>query len=370
VTSQEVLDGKAEEPWTLAFPAKNGVDGLPFLLLVGKDGKVDSINVNGTKLRRRLTQLLGEPAGAPPAEVPVDPTNPAVPAAEKPKAEKPASEKPAEGAKPAAEKSGAIGPRGAISPVTLLVAQALLAADDAPAKEPPPASEDPAINPYKAKPGLTTAQLITYIARMFDKPKSIRTREGFTEAVVDACDRILTADPPAKEVEYFVAVESKCEGPAPEGLHGQRGLRQAAHGVRRKAQSRERPAIARQVDFFQRERKVLDAAEMPLDQVPALLKELEEFFAKEKLTDRHLRMASSTVALINRLEDGDKREDYFTSFGGSFSKAGDKELARYGKKLAKKPASSNRTSSASRWSSPARRPRGRTLFGTPTAARS
>jgi thiol-disulfide isomerase/thioredoxin len=67
------------------------------------------------------------------------------------------------------------------------------------------------------------------------------------------------------------------------------------------------------------------------------LKELQEYYAKEKLTDRHLRMASSTVALINRLEDGDQREEHFVSFGNAFAKAGDKELARYGKKLAKKP---------------------------------
>ena len=49
-------------------------------------------------------------------------------------------------------------------------------------------------------------------------------------------------------------------------------------------------------------------------------------------------MASSTVALINRLEDGDEREEHFVNFGGTFAKASDKELARYGKKLAKKPA--------------------------------
>jgi thiol-disulfide isomerase/thioredoxin len=99
----------------------------------------------------------------------------------------------------------------------------------------------------------------------------------------------------------------------------------------------ERPRVTRQVEFYERERRVLDAAEMPLDQVPALLKELQEYYAKEKLTDRHLRMASSTVALINRLEDGDQREEHFVSFGNAFAKAGDKELARYGKKLTKKP---------------------------------
>jgi thiol-disulfide isomerase/thioredoxin len=51
-------------------------------------------------------------------------------------------------------------------------------------------------------------------------------------------------------------------------------------------------------------------------------------------------MASSTVALINRLEDGEAREKHFATFGNAFAKASDKELARYGKKLVKKPAAS------------------------------
>jgi thiol-disulfide isomerase/thioredoxin len=38
------------------------------------------------------------------------------------------------------------------------------------------------------------------------------------------------------------------------------------------------------------------------------------------------------------LENGDEREKQFAEFGGVFGKSSDKELARYGKKLAKKPA--------------------------------
>ncbi|MCH5378002.1 MAG: TlpA family protein disulfide reductase, partial [Planctomycetes bacterium] len=58
----------------------------------------------------------------------------------------------------------------------------------------------------------------------------------------------------------------------------------------------------------------------------------------QKLADRHLRMASSTVHAINRLEDTEQREKYFQQFGDLFAKSDSKELARYGKKLAKKPA--------------------------------
>ena len=57
------------------------------------------------------------------------------------------------------------------------------------------------------------------------------------------------------------------------------------------------------------------------------------------MSGKHLRLASSTVAAINRLENGDEREAQFAVFGKLFGGSGDKELARYGKKLAKKPKS-------------------------------
>ena len=159
-------DGKANpEPRAfgkLPMAEKNGVDGIPFLVLVGKDGKVDSLHVRGTRLKTRLTQLLGEPAEAKPVEVPSDPTKPAAdsplekpadkpatdkPATDKPATDKPATDKPA-AKKPAAEKpaenSGAFAPAGAATPLALFVAQAILAADEPAAekKDPPPAAED------------------------------------------------------------------------------------------------------------------------------------------------------------------------------------------------------------------------------------
>ena len=59
----------------LPMAAKCGINGIPFLVLVGKDGKVDSLHVRGPKLKTRLTQLLGD-RPAQPTEVPADPTAP------------------------------------------------------------------------------------------------------------------------------------------------------------------------------------------------------------------------------------------------------------------------------------------------------
>ncbi|MCI0357094.1 MAG: TlpA family protein disulfide reductase, partial [Planctomycetaceae bacterium] len=334
VTSREVIEGKvdATDPTGFAklpMAVKCGVDAIPFLVLVGKDGKVDSLHVRGPKLRSRLVALLGDPNDAP--------------ASDRPAADKPAGEAPAE-AKPAAEKPAAEKPAGdnqqsAITPLGLALAVALLGADEpADAAAAVAAADDPAINPYSAKPGLSSEQLANYLLKMLDKPKTIQSRPGFCEAVCEACDRLMTASPPATEAQFFVAVEAKFETLHKKACTGDDGADKQLVAFTDKMKSDERPRIARQVAFFQQERKVLDAIDGPMEKVPDVLNELKEYFAKEKLGGKHLRMASSTVALINRLADGDEREKNFGEFGKTFATSSDKELARYGKKLAKKPA--------------------------------
>jgi thiol-disulfide isomerase/thioredoxin len=322
VTSQNVIDGKVgEDPNAfsqLPMPTKYGVDAIPFVVLVGKDGKVDSVHVRGPKLKARLTQLLGEPATT---DIPADPTSPAAPAAAKPKTENP--------------KTGAVIPRGALSPVALAVAQLIFAADPA---APQVAETEAPISAYQAKAGLSTTELIQYIQKMLDKPMTIQLRPGFADAIVEACDRVLSADPPAKEADYLVAAESKLALLHRQAANGDKSADERLMVFVEKVKDDERPKIAHDVAFFRLEHKILIAAAGPIDEVPALLTQVADYFAKEKPVGRHLRLASATVALINRVEDGDQREKYFAQFGSLFSASGDKEMARYGKKLAKKPA--------------------------------
>jgi thiol-disulfide isomerase/thioredoxin len=321
VTSQVVLDGKADEDnWSkLPMASKCGVDAIPFLVLIGKDGNVDSIHVRGPKLKNRLTQLLGEPITT---DIPSDPTQPAPPG--------PA---PRTGAKPGPGKqSRLLPPRGIIAPLAALVAGALFAAELAET----PTSEDASINPYKAKAGLSATQLAAYIEKMLDRPQAIQKRPGFADAIVDACDRILAAEPPAKESEQLLAIESKFAVLHREACDGNDAADKQLLAFAEKMKDDSRQQVARDAAFFRLERRVIDAKEMPVDEIPALLKEVQEFVAKEKLTARHLRLASSTVAAINRLESGDEREAQFAKFGNLFAKSNDKDVARYGKKLAKK----------------------------------
>jgi thiol-disulfide isomerase/thioredoxin len=327
VISQELFEKKTVENGMAANPIAlaNGVQAIPFVVLLDKEGNVDSLHLRGPKLEARLKELLGEPAEKPAAEEGAEKPaaekkgQPEEKAAEKAE-EKPAAEKPAAKAEePQQEEGGSCG-----------------AAVEEEQRE-DAAGEESKVNPYSARPGLSSEKLVAYIEKMLDKPKSIQSRPGFTEAVVEACDRVLMANPATKETEILTAAEAKFEILHKKACTGDDPCDKALVAFTEQMKADARPRVARQVAFFQQERKVLDGAELPADKIPDLLKELKDYFAAEKLTSKHLRMASSTVALINKLERGDEREKLFAEFGGLFAKAGDKELARYGKKLAQKP---------------------------------
>jgi thiol-disulfide isomerase/thioredoxin len=57
-----------------------GIDAIPFIVLVDRDGKVNALHVRGEKLEQKLAELLG-PAGEPAATTPAAPAPPAAPAA-------------------------------------------------------------------------------------------------------------------------------------------------------------------------------------------------------------------------------------------------------------------------------------------------
>jgi len=146
---------------------------------------------------------------------------------------------------------------------------------------------------------------------------------------------VLKADAATKN-EQLVAIQTKLTMLHHEASDGKEAADKQLMEFVEQLKNDDRPEVAHEVTFFRLERRVLDAKELALDEVPALLKDVQSYLAIEKLSAKHLRLASSTVAAINRLESGDEREAQFAKFGQILSKSGDKELARYGKKLAKK----------------------------------
>ena len=148
----------------------------------------------------------------------------------------------------------------------------------------------------------------------------------------------MKADPPAKDAELLLAAETKFDTLHKSACGGDTKADEQLAAFCDQMKDDARPQIAAHVQFFALERKVLEGEKVPPEQIEAVLKEVADYLAKEKLAARHLRLASSTVALINRIEDSAAREKHFVSFGNTLAKSSDKELARYGKKLAKKPA--------------------------------
>lgn len=388
-------------PWTNIVEGNDladtcGVEAIPFVVLVGRDGRVIDLHLRGELLGQRLEEIFDAEAkgGDAPAagEKPAQKPATEKPAAEKPAAEKPAADKPAEPAaeakpaeaKPAADAKPASEKPAAEKPATekpaepqanlfhnrpsfaaAFVGEGFVAVDE---QEPPapkrtpaarraapganvvgkkeeaadaadakPANDEPEVNPYLARPNLKTAELVDFVFNMQEKPKAIQGRKGFTEAIVDAADRVLAA-PDASDKFRGIAASAKIEALHKKASMGDKDADQQLAKFVDTLKEKPIAAVSDLVKFLLLEREVMQANDLPLDKIPALLDQIKQYCGAEKLEGRHLRLASSTVEAINRLEDGDAREKQFAEFGKMFAKSADKELARYGKKLAKAPA--------------------------------
>jgi thiol-disulfide isomerase/thioredoxin len=331
-TLRKFLD-QAQLPWVTVtnneFAASCGVNLVPFGVLLDRSGKVDDIFVQGPELSRRLPEVLKRTPAAQPAG-----KTSAGPGQEQSyrvphtrlqtlAAGFAAMEPPVIPLAPAVVTAAAVTPRDA---------------DESPENQESTELEldesEEAVNPYLARPGLSPAKLVYFLFDMQEKPKSIQRRPGFAAAVVDAADRILQSD--ASDKYQLIAIQAKLDV-----LHKNASLgdteadAQLAQFVQQLSGD-ERPDVARQVAFFQLERRVLNADDMQLAAVPDLLGEVCDYLQEQpKLDVRHLRLASATVHAINRLEEDTQREAYFQQFGKLFAKSDHRPLAGYGKKLAR-----------------------------------
>jgi len=193
-----------------------------------------------------------------------------------------------------------------------------------------PAATD-ARNLYLARDGLSPEQLLDFIDRMKAKPKSIRARPGFAEAIYDAADRILdsAADAPLKTA----AVMEKLGELHYQACRGDMKADDQLRDVVATIGDAPREKVAAEVRFYKLERRVLGADELPPEQLSALLGEVREYFGEHKPEARDLRLASGTVRIINHLPSDEEAEKAYHEFGALFARSDDRELARYGRKI-------------------------------------
>jgi len=287
--------------------AKNGIDKIPFTVLVDRKGTVTAINLRGSELQTSLAKIFDN--GEKPA-----PNNPD-------KKDQSRQELPKDKA------------------IDLVVFAECGDEDETEEAQGTPPVDEADSNPYLAGPGLSAFDLVDYILDMQEKPKSIRKRPGFADAVSEAADRVLASSKSDKL--QVIAILGKCGILHERASLGDQNADSKLVAFLQTIKEDKREKVVQEVQFLLTERKLIEVDELPLEQVTTLLAEVKEYLTDQKMTERHLRLASSTVHAINRLEDGKQREGYFTEFGAIFSKSQDKQLAQYGKKLSRKPSQSS-----------------------------
>jgi len=192
-------------------------------------------------------------------------------------------------------------------------------------------AQEPSTNVYRAREGLEPAALVAYLAKMEEKPVSIRARPGFSAAMIEAADRVLGSDADASLRTAALLAKFRV-------LHFE-SLRGSAEADEQRLSMAEflvedpRPEVAREARFHLLEHKAMTADDLSDEGRVALLAELKELFAAEPLGERHLRIASATVRIINRLADDDLADASYRAVGELWAKSKDRELAKYGRKI-------------------------------------
>jgi thiol-disulfide isomerase/thioredoxin len=200
------------------------------------------------------------------------------------------------------------------------------------------AKDSPAAdNPYVPRDDLSSLELFELIERMKGLPKILQARPGFAEAIVICSDRILKSD--SSETMRSYAIRAKMDG-------YQRGSIWSEEETKRNDFQKQLVDLANQsladadkdvihwAQFYLLEDKVLAAEELEPEKVSAVLDEARKFVKDEKLDNRHVRLASATVKLINKVPSDEEADSAYKEFGKLFAASTDDELHRYGDRIA------------------------------------
>ncbi len=207
-----------------------------------------------------------------------------------------------------------------------LCAVVLFAADEA--KE-----DKPAANPYAPKKGLSPAELRKYIEKMQDAPASLHERPGYAEGIAEAAERILAGKPEGEPRRFAILAEMLSLHDS--GTAGNDDSDKKLYDLAEKYRADKDPAVAKDAKFYLLEKRVLAADDVEPSKLPPLLDEIRAALKDTDLDRRHVRIASATVRIINRVPDDDMAAKSYKEFGELFSKSDDEDLAKYGKRIAK-----------------------------------
>ncbi len=197
-----------------------------------------------------------------------------------------------------------------------------------------PTLQSPRLRTCTWRAGLSPEQLLDFVDRMKSKPKSLRTRPGFSLAILDAVDRILAAGSAAPQLKTVALIEKLAELQFQAAL----GDKNADEQIRDlltilKGDARER--VAAEVRFLDLEQRVIAADDLLPPQLPPLLDEIRAYLKDRTPAARDLRLASGTVRIINRVPDDSLAQRSYREFGAILRAATIASWRRYGHAIEK-----------------------------------
>jgi thiol-disulfide isomerase/thioredoxin len=288
----EIADSIVAASWDMPSATACGINGIPALVVIGRDGKVAAMVHSPQELEVELARAIGAPAS-----------------------------KDSSSHNPKTRTLAAAG--GQLHFITTTTF--LQDADDD--------SDETTPNPYLAAANADKLELLDYLLDMQDKVKSIRYRDGFAVAVHEAATRLLALE--ASDRFHVLAVETAITILHEQASLGNEKLDQQLNDFMKSLAADERPAIAAHVAFHQLEQRVIASDDLPTDKLEPLLNEAFDYFSEHDLSDMHLRLASTVVHAINRYDDEETRKEQHKRFGKVFSQSESRTLAAYGKKITK-----------------------------------
>ncbi|MDE0816145.1 MAG: thioredoxin-like domain-containing protein [Pirellulaceae bacterium] len=292
VDAAEIADSVVAASWDMPSTTACGINGIPALVVIGRDGKVAAMVHSPQELEVELARAIGAPAS-----------------------------KDSSSHNPKTRTLTAAG--GQLHFITTTTF--LQDADDD--------SDETTPNPYLAPANADKLELLDYLLDMQDKVKSIRYRDGFAVAVHEAATRLLALE--ASDRFHVLAVETAITILHEQASLGNEKLDQQLNDFMKSLAADERPAIAAHVAFHQLEQRVIASDDLPIDKLQPLLDETFNYLSKHDLDDTHLRIASTVVHAVNRYDDEEIRKEQFKRFGKVFSQSESRTLTAYGKKIIK-----------------------------------
>jgi thiol-disulfide isomerase/thioredoxin len=194
----------------------------------------------------------------------------------------------------------------------------------------------PKRNPYVPRESLGLEDLFLYIEQMQDSPKSIKTQEEFSPAMIICADRMLAKNPDEGQRAYALRVKL-------DALHNVAQYDNQEYQAKLVALAKElvndkNASVKKWAEFYLVENNCLEFEQVKPVELAKLLDSTHDNLSKwtaEELDYRFLRIASFLTRVINALPDEELAKKEYKRFGELFTKSEFRDLRNYGKRIAK-----------------------------------